>query len=40
MVAKAILWGKGYGGLSFSEIDEITVSHLTETEKCWKVNLI
>jgi hypothetical protein len=37
---KAILWGKGYSGLSYSGIDEIPVSHLTETEKCRKVNLI
>jgi hypothetical protein len=26
--------------LSYSGIDEIPVSHLTETEKCRKVNLI
>jgi hypothetical protein len=37
---KAILGGKGDGGLSYSGIDEIPVSHLTETEKCRKVNLI
>jgi hypothetical protein len=37
---KAILQGKGDSGLSYSRIDEILVSHLTETEKCWKVNLI
>jgi hypothetical protein len=37
---KAILRGKGYSGLSYSGIDEIPVSHHTETEKCRKVNLI
>jgi hypothetical protein len=37
---KAILRGKGDSGLLYSRIDEIPVSHLTETEKCWKVNLI
>jgi hypothetical protein len=37
---KAILRGKGDNGLLYSGIDEILVSHLTETEKCWKVNLI
>ncbi len=37
---KAILRGKGDSGLSYSGIDEIPVSHLTETEKCQKVNLI
>jgi hypothetical protein len=37
---QAILRGKGDSGLSFPGIDEIPVSHLTETEKCRKVNLI
>jgi hypothetical protein len=37
---KAILWSTVDSGLSYSGIDEIQVSHLTETEKCWKVNLI
>jgi hypothetical protein len=37
---KAIFWGKGYSGLSYSGIDEIPVSHLTETEKGRKVDLI
>jgi hypothetical protein len=37
---KAILWDKGCRGLSYSGIDEIPVSHLTETQKCRKVNLI
>jgi hypothetical protein len=37
---KAILRGKSDSGLSYSGIDEIPVSHLTETEKCRKVNLI
>jgi hypothetical protein len=37
---KAIKWGKGDSGLSNSGIDEIPVSHLTETEKSRKVNLI
>jgi hypothetical protein len=36
---KAILRGKGDSRLSYSGIDEISVSHLTETEKCQKVNL-
>jgi hypothetical protein len=36
---KAILWGKGDSGLSYSRIDEIPESHLTETEKRRKVNL-
>jgi hypothetical protein len=36
---KAILWGKGNSGLSYYGIDEIPVSHLTETEKSRKVNL-
>ncbi len=36
---KAILPGKGDSGLSYSGIDEIQVSHLTETEKSRKVNL-
>ncbi len=36
---KAILPGKGDCGLSYSGIDEIQVSHLTETEKSRKVNL-
>jgi hypothetical protein len=40
MAAKVILWGKGDSGLSYFGIDEITVSYLTEAEKCWKVNLI
>jgi hypothetical protein len=35
-----MLRGKGWGGLSYSGIDEILVSHLTETQKCQKVNLI
>jgi hypothetical protein len=34
----AILRGKGDSGFSYSGIDEIPISHLTETEKCWKVN--
>jgi hypothetical protein len=37
---KAILQGKGNSGLSYSGIDEILVSHLMETEKSCKVNLI
>jgi hypothetical protein len=37
---KAILRGKGDSRLSYSGIDEIPVSQLTETEKCRKVNLI
>jgi hypothetical protein len=37
---KAILWGKGNSGLLYSGIDEILVSHLVETEKRQKVNLI
>jgi hypothetical protein len=37
---KANLQGKGHSGLSYSVIDEIPVSHLMETEKCWIVNLI
>ncbi len=37
---KAILRGKGKSGSSYSGIDEIPVSHLTETEKSRKVNLI
>jgi hypothetical protein len=37
---KAILRGKGDSGLSYSGIDEIPVSQLTETEKFRKVNLI
>jgi hypothetical protein len=37
---KAIFLGKGDSGLSYSGIDEIPVSHLKETEKCRKVNLI
>jgi hypothetical protein len=36
----AILWGKGDSTLSYSGIDEILVSYLTETEKCRRVNLI
>jgi hypothetical protein len=36
----AILRDKGDSGLSYSGIDEIPLSHLTETEKCRKVNLI
>jgi hypothetical protein len=39
-VPKAILRGKGDSGLSYSGIDEIPVSHLTETEQCRKVNFI
>jgi hypothetical protein len=35
-----ILWGKDDSGLSFSGIDEISVSYLAETEKCRRVNLI
>jgi hypothetical protein len=31
---KAILQGKGDSGLLHSGIDDIPVSHLTETEKC------
>jgi hypothetical protein len=37
---KAISWGKGDNRLSYSGTDEIPVSHLMETEKCWKANLI
>jgi hypothetical protein len=37
---KAILQGKGDSGFSYCGIDEITVSHLTETEQCRKINLI
>jgi hypothetical protein len=37
---KVILQGKGYSGLLYAGIDEISVSQLTETEKCQKVNLI
>jgi hypothetical protein len=36
---KAVLQGKGYSGLSYSGIDEIPVSHLTEKEKWRKINL-
>ncbi len=36
---KAILQGKGESGLSFTRIDEITVSRLPEMEK-WKRSLI
>jgi hypothetical protein len=35
---KAILRGKGGSGLLYSGIDEFQASHLTETEKCRKVN--
>jgi hypothetical protein len=34
---KAILRGKGDGRFSYSGMDEIPVSHLTEAEKCCKV---
>jgi hypothetical protein len=37
---KAILWSKGDSGLSYSGIDEIPVSHLTQTENCQRVTLI
>jgi hypothetical protein len=37
---KEILQGKDHSGLSYSGIDDIPVSHLTETEKSSKVNLI
>jgi hypothetical protein len=37
---KAILRDKGNSGLLCSRIDKIPVSHLTETEKGWKINLI
>jgi hypothetical protein len=37
---KAILRSKGDSGLSYSRIDEIPVSHLTQTENCLKVTLI
>ncbi len=37
---KAIFRGKGNSRLSYSGIDEIPVSHLSETEKSCKVNLI
>jgi hypothetical protein len=30
----------GFSGLLYSGIDEIPVSHFTDTQKCWKVNLI
>jgi hypothetical protein len=32
--------GQSDSGLSYSGIDEIPVSHLTENEKCRKVTLI
>ncbi len=38
--SQAILWSKGDSGLSYSRIDEIPVSHLTQTENCRKVILI
>jgi hypothetical protein len=37
---KPILRGKGDSRLSYSGIDEIPASHLTETEKSRKLNLI
>jgi hypothetical protein len=37
---KAILRVKGDNRLSYSGIDEIPISHLPETEECWKVNWI
>jgi hypothetical protein len=37
---KAILRSKGDSGLLYSGIDEIPVSHLTQTENCRKVTLI
>jgi hypothetical protein len=37
---KAILQGKGKSRLSYSGIDEIPVSHLSEAENSRKVNLI
>jgi hypothetical protein len=37
---KAILGGKGDSALLYFGIDEIPVSHFTETEKCRKVNFI
>jgi hypothetical protein len=40
MAALGHLTGKGDSRLLYSGIDEILVSHLTETEKCQKVNLI
>jgi hypothetical protein len=40
MAASGHLTGHRQCGLSFSGIDEILVSNLTETEKHWKVNLI
>jgi hypothetical protein len=36
----AILRSQGDSGLSYSGIDKILVSHLTEIEKSRKVNLI
>ncbi len=37
---KAILRSKGDSGLSYYGIHAIPVSHLTQTENCWKVTLI
>ncbi len=37
---KAILRGKDNSGLLYFGIDEISLSHLLETETCLKVNLI
>jgi hypothetical protein len=37
---KVILQSTGDSGLSYSRIDEIPVSHFTETEKCREVALI
>jgi hypothetical protein len=37
---KAILRSKGDSGLSFSGMDEIPVSHLTQTQNCQKFTLI
>jgi hypothetical protein len=39
-LCKAILRSKGDSGLSYSGIDEIPVSHLTQTENIRKVTLI
>jgi hypothetical protein len=34
---EAILWGKGNNGLLYFRIDEISLSHLPETETCLKL---